>query len=77
MGGVGREPPLLGDVRFEAREHGVEGVGQLAELVLAAFQLDPVGERPARGQAGGVGDVGQWGEHSAGEQPPSQQAEHQ
>ena len=25
------------DVRFEPREHGVEGVGELAELVLMAF----------------------------------------
>ena len=54
VGGVGGEPLLLGDVRLEPREHGVEGVGELAELVLAALQLDPVGERPVRGQAGGV-----------------------
>ena len=29
-----REPTLLGDVGFELREHGVEGVRQLAELVV-------------------------------------------
>ena len=54
VGGVGGESLLFGDVRFELREHGVEGVGELAELVLAAFQPDPVGERPVRGHAGGV-----------------------
>ena len=36
VGGVGGEPLLFGDVCFEAREHGVEGVGELAELVPAA-----------------------------------------
>ena len=36
VGGVGGESLLLGDVRFEPREHGVEGVGELAELVVAA-----------------------------------------
>ena len=39
VGGVGREPLLLGDVRLEPREHGVEGVGELAELVAAALEL--------------------------------------
>ena len=28
---------LFGDVCFERREHGVEGVGELAELVVAAW----------------------------------------
>ena len=36
VGGVGRESLLFGDVCFEPREHGVEGVGEFAELVLAA-----------------------------------------
>ena len=36
VGGVGGESLLFGDVRFEPREHGVEGVGELAELVIAA-----------------------------------------
>ena len=35
VGGVGREPLLLGDVRLEPREHGVEAVGELAELIAA------------------------------------------
>ena len=42
--GVGCESLLFGDVCLEPREHGVEGVGELAELVTAAFQLDPVGQ---------------------------------
>ena len=46
MGGVGCESLLLRDLCFEPREHGVEGVGELAELVLAAFQQDPVESDP-------------------------------
>ena len=44
VGGVGGESLLFGYVRFEPGEHGVEGVGELAELVLMALQLDPVRE---------------------------------
>ena len=55
----------------------VEGVGELAELVSAAFQLDPVGERSGRGHACGVGDASQRGEHLAGEKPPSHETEHE
>ena len=47
VGGVGGEALLLGDVCLEPREHGVEGVGELAELVVAApsrirWESDPV-----------------------------------
>ena len=77
MGGVGCESLLFGDVRFEPREHRVEGVGEFAELVVAAFQLDPVGERPVRGHACGVGDASQRGEHPAGEDPSSDETEHE
>jgi hypothetical protein len=62
MGSVGRESlvfgrdsPLFVDVCFELREHGVEAVGELPELVVAALQLDSVGERSGRGDARGVG----------------------
>lgn len=75
MGGVGREPLLFGDVRLEPGEHRVEGVGEFPELVPAARQPDPVGERPVRGRTGGFGDPGQRGEHTAGEDPASQEAE--
>jgi hypothetical protein len=34
--GIGCESLLLGDVSFEPREHRVERVGELAELVSAA-----------------------------------------
>ena len=52
VGGVGGEPLLLGDVRFQAREHGVERVGELAELVLRPgssirWASDPVPARRA------------------------------
>ena len=36
VGGVGCESLLFGDVCFEPGEHGVEGVGEFAELVSAA-----------------------------------------
>ena len=47
VGGIGGESLLFGDVCFEPREHGVEGVGELAELVVAAlgwirWESDPV-----------------------------------
>ena len=77
VGGVGSEPLLLCDVRFEAREHGVEGVGELAELVVAAFQPDPVRQRSGGGDACGVRDAGQWRDHLAGEDPASHETEHQ
>ena len=35
VGGIGCESLLFGDMCFEPREHGVEGVGELAELVTA------------------------------------------
>src|SRR6185437_11800340 len=69
--GVGREPPLFGDVRLQPCQHRVEGVREFAELVAAARQPDAVGERSGRGQAGRVGDAGQRGEHPPGEQPPA------
>ena len=50
VGGVGGEPLLFGVVGLEPREHGVEGVGELAELVLAAprwirWESDPFAVR--------------------------------
>src|SRR5438046_1883437 len=72
LGGIGCESLLLGDVCFEPREHGVECVGELAKLVSAAFQPDPVGQRSGRGQACGVGDAGQRGEHARSEEHTSE-----
>jgi hypothetical protein len=77
VGSVGCESLLFGDVCFEPLEHGVEGVGEFTELVLTAFQLDPVGERPLRSHARGVCDTSQRGEHPASEQPPSEEPEHE
>ena len=74
---VGGEAPLLGDVRLELGEHGVEGVGELPELVAPALQADPVGQRPARGQPGRLGDAGQRGKHAARQEPSAHQPEHQ
>ncbi len=71
--GVRRETLLLGDVALEPLEHGVEGVGQLAELVVAAGQQRCGGRaRRCRG-AGGRGDPVERGEHPAGEDPAADQ----
>ena len=77
VGGIRCEPLLLGDERLEPREHGVEGIGELAELVVAAGKPDPVGERSARGSACRVGDPRQRGEHAAGEKPSPYEPEHE
>ena len=77
MRGVGREPLLLGVVCLEPREHRVESIRELAELVLAALEVDPMGQRSIRGGARGVRDASQRGEHPAGENPPSHEPEHQ
>ena len=42
--GIGCESLLFGDECLEPWKHGVEGVGELAKLVVAALQLDPVRE---------------------------------
>jgi hypothetical protein len=73
-GRVGCEALLFSDVCLEPRKHGVEAVGEFAELVCTAFQPDSVGERPP---ACGVRDATQRGEHAAGENPPSDETEHQ
>jgi hypothetical protein len=44
VGGIGCESLLFGDVCFEPRQHGIEAVGEFSELVVAARQLDSVGE---------------------------------
>jgi hypothetical protein len=41
VGGVGDELALGGEGRVQPGQHGVEGVGQLLELVVGAGQLDP------------------------------------
>ena len=62
-------------LRFEPGEHGVEAVGELAELVVAAREPDPMRERSVRGHSSGLGDARQGSEHPAGEQPPADEAE--
>jgi hypothetical protein len=74
---VGCESLLLGDVGLEPREHGVQRVGELAELVLVPREPDPVRERPRRGHACGVSDASNGRHHPAREEPPSHEAEDQ
>ena len=77
MRGVRRESLLFRNVRFQPREHRVEAVSELAELVVVTVQLDSMGQRTGRGQAGGVRNAAQRSKHAAGEQPASEQAEEQ
>ena len=77
VGGVRCESLLFGHLCFEPREHGIEGVGELAELIAAALEPDSVGERSGRGEARRVGDASQRGEHLAGEKPAAHETEHQ
>ena len=71
------EPLLLGDVRFESREHRVERVRELAELIVPALQSDAVRERSLRSHARRLGDARQRREHVAREEPAAEQAEHE
>jgi hypothetical protein len=58
-------------------EHRVERVGEFPELVLAAVHADPVGQRPVPGHPCRIRDLGEGCEHPAGEDPSSQEAEHE
>ena len=42
VGRIGREPLLFRHMCFELGQHGVEGICQLAELVVTAGQADPM-----------------------------------
>jgi hypothetical protein len=44
MPGVGDEPPLALERRLEPGQHGIEGVGKLAQFVTRAPQRDPGGQ---------------------------------
>jgi hypothetical protein len=77
VGGVGGESLLFGDVCFEPREHGVEDVGELTELISTAREPDSVRKRSVRGLACGVCDASQGSEHAAGEKPSPEETEHQ
>lgn len=67
VAGVRGEPLLFGDMGFELFEHGVEHVGEFAELVSRAFQADPMGQRSVRGRPGSLRDPRQRREHPAGQ----------
>ena len=48
---------------------------KLAELVVAALQVDPVRQRSLPGQSGGVGDAPQRSEHAARQDPAAHQTD--
>ena len=69
MRGVGHERALGVEGRLEARQHGVEGVGQLAQLVIGALHGDALVERAGRRALSGHRDLLQRTQHAAGDQP--------
>ncbi|GHB05029.1 hypothetical protein GCM10010346_30020 [Streptomyces chryseus] len=58
-------------------QHGVERVGEVTELVLAALHADPVGQRSVPGHPCRIRDLCEWCEHPAGEDPSPDEAEHE
>ena len=71
--GVRHESPLARERRLEAVEHVVEGLGELAQLVVRAACGDaPVERVPAHG-AGRGHDVAQRSQHAPGGQPAEQE----
>src|SRR4029450_4422003 len=74
VGGVGDEAPLAVEGVVQARQHGVEGVGQLFELVVGAGQGDALVQATVGGGGvgdapGGLGHALQGLQQAAGEQP--------
>ncbi len=67
--GVGHERALRVEGRFEARQHGVEGVGELAQLVVGALHGDALVKRAGRRALRGHGDLLERTKHAPGDQP--------
>ena len=69
VGGVGDEPALAVEGAVEAFQHGVEGVGEIFDLVVGAGQGDSFVQAAVGDSAGGGGDVLQRPQCPAGQQP--------
>jgi hypothetical protein len=70
VGGVGDEAALAVEGgAVEALQHGVEGVGEVLELVVGAVQGDALLQVAVGDPAGGGGDVLQRPQRPAGQQP--------
>jgi len=77
VGGVGGEALLGFDLRFDRGQHGVEGVGQVMELIRPARQRDPVRQGSLGNQARGFRKSVKGSKHAASEQPAADQTEHE
>jgi hypothetical protein len=69
VGGVGDEAALAVEGAVEALQHGVEGVGQVLELVVGPLQGDALLQVAVGDPAGGGGDVLQRPQRPPGQQP--------
>ena len=69
VGAVGDEPALAVKSPVQTAQHGVEGVGQLFEFVFGALQVDARVQRLFREAAGGVGNLMDGSQGSAGYPP--------
>jgi hypothetical protein len=75
VGGVGGEPALFVERSLQPVEHRIEGVGELAELIVPAAELHPLVERPGRHATGDGVDLLQWPQHPAGQEPAAAEAD--
>jgi hypothetical protein len=73
VGGVGGKAALGVEGGVQAREHLVEGVGQLLELVVGAVQGDALVQGALRQALGGGGDALQRAQHLPGHHPAQPQ----
>jgi hypothetical protein len=69
MRGVGDEPTLGLERRFQPRQQVVEGVAELPELVVRSPERQPLAQIAGRDRPGGGGDLAQGTEDAAGDEP--------
>ena len=75
MARVGDELPLAGERAVEPFEHGVEGVGELAQLVARALQRDALGQVLLACRAGGRGEPVHRPQDASGDDPARDRGE--
>nr|WP_245665419.1 hypothetical protein [Actinoplanes subtropicus] len=77
MGGVVDELPLRAECLVQPAEHGIDGVREIAQLVLRAGEVDASGQVGGLDLAGGPGDRPDGAQHPPGEDPADAEADHE
>ena len=75
MACVGDELPLAGERAVEPFEHGVEGVGELTQLVARALQRDALGQVLLTCRAGSCGEPVHRPQDASGDDPARDRGE--